>query len=224
MVKRVSLTIFLVLAAAGMGSVSCDDEGTGGSGASGTVTSTSSGPGGTGGTGGATTSGTGAAGGAGGVGGVGGAGGAGGAMPLEGVCAKACTTPADCCQPNQPNCPSDQYPTNFTCDNGICGPPQCAIKEDCTAGGQLPEYDCIIFNGANGCVQPCVADGECMGTALCTGLADDMSKFCEVEIPPLVCQPGESCNGFGVCNAAGNACGCSDDAQCSNNFVNKCVK
>jgi hypothetical protein len=145
-------------------------------------------------------------------------------MLAEGYCAKACMTPADCCPAGQPNCPSDQYPTNYTCDTGICGPPQCAVKEDCTAGGALPEYECLLFNGVNGCVEPCAIDADCTAPATCTGLTDNMTKVCKVEQPPFMCEPGMSCNGFGVCNAAGNACVCTDDTQCSNEFVNKCVK
>lgn len=209
------LAAMLGAAIAGAG---CGDDGSGGSGgngASGTGASGATGPGGSGGSGA-----TGGSGGSGATGGGAGTGGTGGAS--DGYCARGCVTPADCCLPNQPNCPSAQYPTNYTCDNGICGSPQCAVKNDCTANGQLPDNDCLSVNGINQCAEPCTVDGDCTAPATCTGMAQG-TMFCKVEQPPFTCQPGTSCNGFGVCNAAGDACVCADDGDCTN-YVDTCVK
>lgn len=224
MMKRAALAMLVTMGVAGMGSAACDGDGGGGSGAGTTTstTTTTTSTGGGGGTGGSGGGGNGGGGTGGAAEGGGGAGGTGGGAPVEGYCVRSCATPADCCPPNLPNCPSNQYPTNFTCDNGICGPPQCAVKADCTNGGQTPQYDCILTNGTHGCAQPCVTDAECTVPATCTGIADDQSKFCKLEQPPFTCTPGESCNGPGVCNAAGDACVCATSAQCSG-YYNHCA-
>jgi hypothetical protein len=107
--------------------------------------------------GGSTSSSSGAAGagGAGGMASTSSAGG-GGAAPV-GRCVKGCAAPADCCPMGAPNCPSGTYPTNYTCDQGICGPPQCAVKDECTAGGALPDYDCSKVGGFATCLLPAPA-------------------------------------------------------------------
>jgi hypothetical protein len=120
-----------------------------------------------------------------------------------------------------PNCPSGTYPTNYTCDQGICGPPQCAVKDECTAGGALPDYDCSKVGGFATCLLPCTGDAQC-GTAECTGVDDAGGKYCKAASTSGGCTTNESCNGFGKC--VGGACICDVDADCTSAFGNKCVK
>ncbi|WP_437971555.1 hypothetical protein WMF04_20580 [Sorangium sp. So ce260] len=200
--------------------------GTGGAGAASATTTTTSGGGssagggGEGGQGGGT--GTGGAGGAG-TGGAGGtgAGGAGTGGATYGYCAKGCTTPADCCAPGQGNCPSDSYPNNYTCDNGICGAPQCASHNDCTNGGLDPTKQCVPSGGVNGCVTPCTLDTDCPGTSKCIGTDDTGNKFCRIESEPFVCTRTEECAGFGEC--VNGACVCDDDGDCTDPSANACA-
>ncbi|AKT40349.1 hypothetical protein [Chondromyces crocatus] len=207
------MTASLCLAGAGCGDSGSDGAGGSGAGTSATTASGAGGPG-TGGDGG-----SGATGGAGGNGGQGGQ----GAASSEGRCVRGCTIPADCCVPGQPNCPSDQYPTNYTCDEGICGPPRCAVKSDCTASGQLPDYDCLVINGLNQCAEPCVTDADCAAPLSCTGTADDGTKLCRAEVPAFSCNDDAACNGYGICNEAGTACICEDSSQCTNTYLNTCA-
>ena len=120
-----------------------------------------------------------------------------------------------------PNCPSDQYPTNFTCDGIVCGPPLCSVKEDCTANGQLPTNDCFLTGGVPGCAKPCMTDADCGGTAKCTGLSDNLTMLCAEEQVRFMCMSDAECNGFGVCE--GGACVCHVDGDCTN-YVDTCVK
>ncbi|EYF07617.1 Hypothetical protein CAP_8118 [Chondromyces apiculatus DSM 436] len=207
----------LVTATVGLGGAGCDgdSDGDGGSGAGDTGTGASgAGTPGSGGSGGS---------GAGNTGGSGGTGGQGGSVATDGYCALGCTTPADCCQPGQANCPSTQYPTNYTCDAGICGPPRCAVKSDCTANGQLPDYDCLTVGGNTQCAEPCTSDTDCTAPATCTGAADDGTMLCKATVAAFVCDDDTDCNGFGVCNAAGNACICDESSQCTSEYANTCV-
>jgi len=151
-------------------------------------------------------------------GGMGGMGGSGGG-PTAGYCAKGCAMPADCCQMNESNCPSDTYPKNYTCDNGVCGPPQCKVKDDCTAGGALPDYDCKLLNGFATCIVPCTSDAPC-GMAKCTGVDDMGGKYCKAATSGG-CTDDASCNGFGKCS--NGKCVCDVDADCTSPFGNKCV-
>jgi hypothetical protein len=151
--------------------------------------------------------------------GAGGGGGAGGAQ--AGFCTRGCATPADCCPPGAPNCPSNQYPTNYTCESGICGPPQCQSNVDCISAA-TPNNQCVGYNGINQCVTPCTLDAECSSPAVCTGVDDGGNKFCKAEAPPFMCDSDMDCNGFGQCNAEGNGCVCFQDTDCSG-FVNKCA-
>jgi hypothetical protein len=202
--------IFLLLTGAIIGAAACDGgEGTGTGGSSSTQSSTTTttmgeGAGGTGGTG---------------AGGTG-AGGTGAGGQTGGYCARSCTTPADCCLPGQGNCPSDQYPTNWTCDNGICGSPYCQTNEECTFGGQLPGYECLQIGGQPACSKPCTANSDCTGGATCTGMTDTGTLVCKSEVEQNPCVADADCNGFGICQQG--ACVCHEDSHCTN-LVDKCV-
>ncbi|WP_437492685.1 hypothetical protein WME75_18575 [Sorangium sp. So ce1014] len=214
------------------GAPGASNGGTGGAGAASASASTTSGGGssaggggeggegggtGTGGTG-TGGAGTGGAGGAG-AGGAGGAGGRGGAT--YGYCAKGCTTPADCCAPGQGNCPSDSYPTNYTCDNGICGAPQCASHDECTNGGLNPNKQCVPSGGVSQCVTPCTLDTDCSGRATCVGVDDAGSKFCRIASEPFVCTSTDECGGSGKC--VEGACVCEGDGDCTDPSANACA-
>jgi len=207
------LAAMLGAAIAGAG---CGDDGSGGSGGNGAsgTTTTTMGPGGSGGSG--------AGGGSGGSGATGG-GGSGGAA--AGYCGRTCTTPADCCPMGLPNCPSNEYPTNFTCMNNLCGPPRCAVKDDCTANGMLPNNDCVQINGFPSCSTVCTTNAECSGTDTCTGMADDGTMLCQgVTPPPFMCDDDADCNGFGKCNAAGDGCYCDSSTDCMNDYLKDCIQ
>ncbi|WP_437948026.1 hypothetical protein WME98_46135 [Sorangium sp. So ce296] len=214
------------------------DATTGGAGAADATTTTTSGGGSTGGgeggqgggtgtggggaTGGGGTGGAGT-GGAGGMGGAGtgGAGGTGGATTY-GYCAKGCTMPADCCPPGQGNCPSDSYPTNYTCDEkGICGAPQCVSHDDCTNGGANPNKRCAASGGVRQCVTPCSVDTDCSGRAKCVGVDDVGNTFCRIESEPFVCTSTEECGGSGKC--VEGACACESNDDCTASSANACV-
>ncbi|WP_437338890.1 hypothetical protein [Sorangium sp. So ce394] len=208
------------------------DATTGGAGAADATTTTTSGGGsstggGEGGQGGGTGTGGGGAGGAG-TGGAGGMGGAGtggaggtGGATIYGYCAKGCATPADCCAPGQGNCPSDSYPTNYTCDEGICGAPQCASQDDCTNGGTNPNKQCVPSGGVRQCVTPCSVDTDCSGRAKCVGVDDVGKTFCRIESEPFVCTSTEECGGSGKC--VEGACVCEGNDDCTAPSANACV-
>ncbi|MDI3292089.1 hypothetical protein QHF83_52750, partial [Polyangium sp. 15x6] len=161
----------------------------------------------------------GAGGGTGGAGG--GMGGTGGGAPAGGYCGKSCAMPADCCQ-GAPNCPGD-YPFNYTCDNGVCGPGQCATDMECTFGGALPNNKCVAENGLKTCVTPCTADADCTMPLKCIGEDDSGAKYCTSEATGG-CMSDADCNGYGKCNTTSKACECSADADCTGAGVDKCVQ
>jgi hypothetical protein len=152
--------------------------------------------------------------------GGGGAGGAGGAV---GQCGRTCTAAADCCPPGQPSCPGDRYPNNFTCEAGICKSPRCAVKEDCTAGGTLPNEDCVSIQGQMSCAHPCASDGDCSAGATCTGVDDSGNKLCKTTSPSFMCSDDAGCGGLGKCNAAGDGCYCSEPGDCTHAYFKDCV-
>ena len=138
-----------------------------------------------------------------------------------GDCTRSCTTAADCCPPGVPDCPSDQYPANYTCTGGLCGPPTCQSHEDCVSP-ETPTDQCVAYNGLKGCVTPCTMDSDCT-PAKCIGTDDMGNKFCKADLPPFMCEPGVACtNGSGTCNAEGNDCVCYDDSDCGG-FFNHCL-
>ncbi|WP_437820182.1 hypothetical protein [Sorangium sp. So ce1078] len=203
------------------GASSASSGGTGGAGSTTTTTTTTSGSGSSAGGGGEGGQGGGTGTGGAGTGGAGGTGGEGTGGATYGYCAKGCTTPADCCAPGEGNCPSDSYPTNYTCEAGICGAPQCASHDDCTNGGLNPKKQCVPSGGASQCVTPCTLDAECSGRARCVGVDDAGNKFCRIESEPFVCTSTEECGGSGKC--VEGACVCEGDGDCTDPSANACV-
>ncbi|XXX81875.1 hypothetical protein WMF30_24245 [Sorangium sp. So ce134] len=223
-----SLAVTALLQGAACSEDAAPGDPTGGAGAAGATSTTTSGGGsstggGEGGQGGGTGTGGGGGAGTGGTGGAGagGAGGAGTGGATYGYCAKGCMIRDDCCAQDQRNCPSDSYPTNYTCDNNICVAPQCASDEDCTNGGLDPTKRCVPSGGLNGCVTPCTLDTDCPGTSKCIGTDDTGSKFCRIESEPFVCTRTEECAGFGEC--VNGACVCDDNDDCTDPSADACV-
>ena len=120
-----------------------------------------------------------------------------------------------------PGCPSNTYPNNFTCINGVCGSPQCSVKADCTFGGQLPQYDCTTIKGFHACVEPCKLDTDCGAPSKCIGVDDAMNKYCKVDMPPSLCMGPADCAGIGQC-VMGD-CVCSGAADCTDPNANVCA-
>lgn len=137
---------------------------------------------------------------------------------VAGFCAATCSTPADCCQPGAPNCPSDMYPTNWTCDGGFCGSPQCATDADCTFGGVLPDHKCLTIdvggNDLKACFEGCAVDADCTMGTTCIGEDSNGTKYCTVASTGG-CMTDAECNGYGKCDTATGLCGCTGDADCT---------
>jgi len=114
------------------------------------------------------------------------------------------------------------YPTNYTCTNGVCGPPQCSVKADCTFGGQLPQYDCLIVQAFHTCAVPCMLDADCKAPSKCVGMADNLQKYCKVDMPPFMCMGPADCMGIGQC--VNGDCVCFGPADCTDPNANVCAK
>ncbi|MDI1448897.1 hypothetical protein [Polyangium sp. 6x1] len=193
------LSILLLVSAGFLGLAACSSEPSGGGGSGGSAGS----------------------GGAAGMGGAGG-GGTGGSAPMGGYCGKTCAMPADCCPMGLPNCPGMDYPTNYTCDNGTCGGPQCKADADCTFGGAAPDNKCFTTNSFKVCLEGCTMDADCTMPSKCIGTDDTGAKYCTVEA--MKCTADADCNGYGKCNTSSGACECSADADCTGAGVDKCVQ
>ncbi len=209
---------FLVLVSACSGSCSCgsnnDDDGEGGSGGT-TTTGTTAGSGGngTGGDGGGTTAATGGGSGTGGDTGSGGATTGTGGGSTAGYCALGCTEAVDCCG-GAPDCPSDVYPYNWSCDEGICVNAGCATNEECTFGGALPTYECFPSPAGGLCLEACEVDEDCTTADFtCTGELDGRT-YCTITVEPTPCETDADCGGFGTCQDDGS-CSCAGDEECT---------
>lgn len=142
----------------------------------------------------------------------------GGAMP-SGYCGKSCAMPADCCPMGSMGCPGPNYPNNWTCDSGSCGAPQCAVKDDCTFNGALPDWDCLTKDNLKFCADVCMADADCTAPLKCIGDAGG-TKYCTAEAT-AGCMTDADCMGYGKCKDG--ACSCTADADCTGMGVDKCV-
>ena len=159
---------------------------------------------------------TGSVGGTAGMGGTSGTAGTGGSTAEPGYCTKACDTPADCCAPGTPGCPSDQYPNNHQCVNGACHPPECADTQDCATN---PNLDCFALSGFNSCGFKCDVDADCAAPLTCTGSDDNGKTFCLFAGDG--CTNDASCNGFGSC--VDKLCVCTSDAECTAAGFTECA-
>jgi hypothetical protein len=110
-----------------------------------------------------------------------------------------------------PNCPSPNYPTNYTCDNGSCKAPRCATQTDCSNAGLPATYDCVAYNGIMACKQICAVDTECTTPTKCIDPGGGAAKYCA--LPPAICSSDTECGTGGACK--GGACFCTTDAWCA---------
>jgi hypothetical protein len=206
------------------GNAACGSDETGDDGAAGSGNTTATNSGGSGATGntGGTSDG-------GGTGATGGSGDGGNSSGSGSYCALSCTEAADCCFGN-PMCPGDAYPNNPTCDDGVCGGAQCATNDECTFGGALPGYECLVIDAGgtdyHACGLPCTTDDECAATQLkCVGEAKDGGKFCSTDAAPGCASDADCGKGFGdTCDTATGACTCSRSGECSAMGVDTCVQ
>ncbi len=173
-------------------------------------TSSSSGAGG-GSTG--ATSGSGATSGAGGAGGTTASTGSGNEF---GYCGKTCSMDVDCCPAGLPNCPG-AYPYNYSCADGICASPTCSSNEECAI---IPNAECHPIAGNGSCFVPCAVDDDCVADLVCSGQADDGTKYCTTTATG--CSMDVDCHGYGKCFTG--ACRCQSDADCTGMGVDTCVK
>lgn len=126
---------------------------------------------------------------------------------MTGTCVTRCAAPADCCYDAQPECPGTSYPLNFTCNNGLCGTPECAGNSDCAAIGAATSA-CVVVSGKHVCAKACATNEDCPSGQGCSG-----EKSCV-----FVCSSDAQCNG----KCKGGACVCGQDSDCDPGAT--CVK
>jgi hypothetical protein len=121
------------------------------------------------------------------------------------------------------NCPG-AYPYNFTCDNGLCGKPQCTKDEDCAFGGLLENFKCFTVGGEKSCHETCMADTDCNpGTQMTySGSGDAGTKFC-MDAIAVECMNDALCVGLGKCNLTSKTCECAADDDCTAMGSYQCV-
>ena len=143
----------------------------------------------------------------------------------DGYCAMGCIEDADCCPDGSLNCPSENYPDNYSCnDQGVCEFGGCSNNDDCTSNGLFPNMECHAISDQPTCFEPCANDTGCLlqpGTT-CSGVADDGTMYCaaEAEAP---CEDDVDCAGFGICDVDSGDCYCEQDGNCTANGVDTCV-
>jgi len=138
-----------------------------------------------------------------------------------GTCQQGCNEAGDCSPPNAMNCPSDEYPNNWTCADNLCVFGGCAGDNDCP---NLPlGQECHEIDGVGTCFVPCGNDLECAaqpGTS-CDGVADDDAMYCAAA--PQPCENDDDCNGAGTCDVDSGACVCTSDDECTSETLDTCV-
>jgi hypothetical protein len=132
----------------------------------------------------------------------------------QAFCDRTCESDMDC----NPGGAGDATCVDNFCDFPDIEPTECDPNNmdplDPLSCGGVPD-NCRPVDAFLTCVIPCMADADCGVAALeCTGTDDNGNSFC---LPvPFSCTPGEACDGgLGVCNAAGDACTCTSDADCT---------
>jgi hypothetical protein len=143
--------------------------------------------------------------------------------PQAGYCAQGCVEDEDCCPIGAVNCPGDDYPNNYVCDQGVCEFGGCTADSDCT-GAVTPNDECHAIEGVGVCFEPCANDNDCLlqvGTT-CSGVADDDTKYCAPE-PEAPCEEDADCGGAGLCDVESGECMCSSDEECDAGALNVCV-
>ncbi|KIG14309.1 Endo-1,4-beta-xylanase A precursor [Enhygromyxa salina] len=140
-----------------------------------------------------------------------------------GYCAMGCEEDSDCCPMGSLDCPSDNYPNNWSCSaQGVCEFGGCANDDDC--GGLLQSQECHPIGDLPTCFEPCANDADCAlqpGTT-CSGVADDDVKYCAPE-PAPACEGDADCGGYGICNVESGECYCEQDGNCTAEGADTCV-
>jgi hypothetical protein len=134
------------------------------------------------------------------------------------VCAQGCEEAADCCPLGSIGCPSDEYPNNYACTDGICEFGGCTDNAECES--ILEQNECHPVNGVGTCFEPCEENGDCL-VGECVGMADDGSMFCTTETPP--CEEDDDCAGLGLCNVDDGTCYCDSSKNCTDMTLDTCT-
>ena len=137
-----------------------------------------------------------------------------------GYCASSCKDAADCCALGAIDCPSETYPNNWECNEGVCEFGGCTTNNDCS-GVLTPDDSCHEVSGVGVCYDPCAEDNDCPDGLTCTGEGDDGTNFCTAEPEP--CKDDSDCGGFGVCDTDSGECVCESDANCTADGGDVCV-
>ncbi|GEM_PF-1676907 len=130
-----------------------------------------------------------------------------------GECQAGCMADADCCPPGTPGCPSENYPNNWTCTDGLCVFGGCENNDDCGN----PNLECHPFDGVGACFDPCGNDADCGFGTMCIGMSDNGIKSCQAAEEP--CDSDNDCTGRGICDPVSGSCGCVSDANCTGQDV-----
>lgn len=136
-----------------------------------------------------------------------------------GHCAKPCTMAADCCPVGEPNCPSNQYPENYTCVKGACVDPQCMSTIDCTS--QNAKLDCFTIAGVSDCAFACMTDADCTAPLTCIGKDDNGKKYC---LSKGAGCTDAMCQNLGLGKCVNGVCSCEKDMDCTKPGFSKCAK
>lgn len=134
------------------------------------------------------------------------------APPLP-TCRKECDFAADCCPAGLEPCPTQEFPSNFGCVDGMCVPAPCESDAQCES--MTPGSTCHDVDGVAQCVVLCDGDEACSGLGsgfACGGTTSDAQSYCRER-----CDLGTPCV-LDTCNPDG-VCVCESDDQCINGFT-----
>lgn len=130
-----------------------------------------------------------------------------------GFCMQTCQRAEDCCN-GAPDCPSDDYPDNWACEDGRCVHGGCKSDDDCSF---VPDdWICATTRHGAWCLPSCQTDDDCWiaNDWTCSGITLDGQRYCKPG-PTCGATPDfEPCEGVGSCDPESGWCVCHSDADC----------